>query len=364
MLRLFWQRSKELTRFTVLLGLAGNLSAMPDIPKWEITPGIGMGYSTIQGAFDQFYKPGFDLNFSLFFPTGRWNSFVQPMASFGSFPFRTADSTKLTHYDFSVPLGIYWPAFAGISPFVAIGPEFSYYTLAAASTGLSSTAYRIKPMASAGLLIPVNYFSFITVGAKYSYTQLSGEAFGNITLTAGFTVSYPTYRRNDEAVSKALAEQSRAQAIAAEVEALFKAGRTFIAEEKYDEAEQKFREVLALKPGDAEARREIDRARTLPILKEARLYREEGKGLSAIRSYEKAAVSLEEARTELTEFRQELKSSVPALTKSAIDAYNTGQYINAIVMLERIQAIDPENETVKIYLPRARNRQRAIDKLN
>lgn len=351
------------TRCVFILGLVGNVYPMPDIPKWEITPSIGFGSTILQGPFSDFYKPGYEVNLGFFIPTGKFNIFMQPTFSFGSFPFRTDSASKMNHYDAGLPLGIYWQAFAGITPFIAAGPEFSYYRLSAASSGLASTAYRIKPMASAGLFVPVNYFSFITIGARYSYTQLSEETFGNVTLTAAFTLSYPAWRRNTEAVERALLEQSRQQQIRAETEDLMLTGQALMKDGAFDEAEQKFREVLRLKSDHAGARGQIDTVRAMPFLKEARELREEGKGVSAIRSYERAS-HLEEARKELAEYRAQLRNSLPALVKSATDAYNAGQYVNAIAIFEKVQAIDPENDTAKIYLPRARNRQKAIDRLN
>lgn len=336
---------------------------MPEILKWEPTPGVGISNSFLHGTFSEFYKPSIDLNISLFTPLGKFNTFLLPIFSYGNFPFKADSATKMTHYDFSLPLGVYWPLFRGISPFVAAGAEFSYYTLAAATTGERTSTYRIKPMASAGIFIPVTYYAFISISARYSYTQLSGEAFSNTSLTAALTVSYPTWRRNEEAVQAALAEKSRELQYAAEIETLLKDGKSLLDEEKYDEAEQKFRNVLALKKDHGEARKNIAKARALPFLKEARIYKEEGKGLSAIRSYEKAATSLEEAASELAEYRTQLKGTIPALTSSATQAYDAAQYNNAILLFEKIQAIEPENETAKIYLPRARNRQKALDKM-
>lgn len=336
---------------------------MPEILKWEPTPGIGIGETLIQGTFSDFYKPSVDLNLSLFTPVGRFNAFFMPVFSYGNFPFKADSATKMTHYDLSLPLGIYFPLFRGISPFISAGAEFSYYTLAAATTNEKVSTYRIKPVASAGIFIPVTYYAFISISARYSYTQLSGETFSNATIGAALTVSYPTWRRNEEAVQAALAEKSRELQYAAEIETLMKAGKSLLEEEKFDEAEQKFRNVLVLKKDHAEARKSIATAKALPFLKEARIYREEGKGLSAIRSYEKAAASLEEAAAELAEYRAQLKGTIPALTTSATQAYDAAQYNNAILLFEKIQAIEPENETVKIYLPRARNRQKALDKM-
>jgi len=345
------------------LAAAPAVSAMPEILKWEPTPGVGIGNTFIHGTFSEFYKPSIDLNISLFTPLGKFNAFLLPIFSYGNFPFKADSTTKMTHYDLSLPLGVYFPLFRGISPFVAAGAEFSYYTLAAATTRENTSTYRIKPIASAGIFIPVTYYAFISVSARYSYTQLSGEAFSNTTFSAALTVSYPTWRRNEEAVQAALAEKSRELQHAAEIETLMKDGKNLLEEEKYDEAEQKFRNVLALKKDHPEARKNISRAKALPFLREARIYKEEGKGLSAIRSYEKAAASLEEAATELAEYRAQLKGTIPALATSATQAYDSGQYNNAILLFEKIQAIEPDNETVKIYLPRARNRQKALEKM-
>lgn len=336
---------------------------MPEIPRFEPTPGVSAGQTLLHGVFGDFYKPAPEFALRAFMPVGLANLFLMPEARYGSFTLKTSEASRLNSYSFFMPIGAYLPLFRGISPFLAVGPEFGYFTVIATASAQESSTYRIRPAARAGVFIPVTYFAFLDIAVQSSYTQLSQESFVATTFSAGITVSYPTWRRNEEAVGRALAEQSRQQKIQGEVDALERQGKALLAEEKFDEAEQKFREILALKPGDKEARRQVDAARAMPLLREARAYREEGKGLSAIRSYEKAAAALEEARTELAEYRQQLKPTVPALSQSAVQAYDAAQYANAILMLEKVLAIDPDNETAKLYLPRARNRQRAVEKL-
>jgi tetratricopeptide (TPR) repeat protein len=346
--------------FATLQKLSAN---MPEIPRFEPTPGIAAGQTILHGVFGDFYKASPEFALRAYMPIGVENLFLMPEARYGSFALKTAAASRLTSYSFFMPIGAYLPLFRGISPFLAVGPEFGYFTVIASASAQEVSTYRVRPAARAGIFIPVTYFAFLDISVQSSYTQLSQESFVATTFSAGITVSYPAWRRNEEAVSRALEEQSRQQKIQGEVDALERQGKALLAEDKFDEAEQKFREILALKPGDKEARRHVDAARAMPLLREARAYREEGKGLSAIRSYEKAAAALDEARTELAEYRQQLKPSVPALSQSAVQAYDAAQYANAILILEKILAIDPENETAKLYLPRARNRQRAVEKL-
>jgi tetratricopeptide (TPR) repeat protein len=69
------------------------------------------------------------------------------------------------------------------------------------------------------------------------------------------------------------------------------------------------------------------------------------------------------ARKKLFELRKFLKRKIPILEKNAIAFYEKKKYENSILLLKKIKLLDPLNQTVKIYLPRALNRMEAIKNL-
>ncbi|MGL4369649.1 MAG: hypothetical protein ACRCUT_08255, partial [Spirochaetota bacterium] len=88
-----------------------------------------------------------------------------------------------------------------------------------------------------------------------------------------------------------------------------------------------------------------------------------GDSYAAISILEKIAPLMADAEKTLVQVRISLAGEVASLEKEGIAAYERKDYKNCIVIMKKVSVIDPENRTAKIYLPRARKRAEALEKL-
>ena len=67
-----------------------------------------------------------------------------------------------------------------------------------------------------------------------------------------------------------------------------------------------------------------------------------------------------EAKESLAETRKLLMNEIKSLEDNAVKAYDSKEYNECINILNKLQMIDPENETYKLYYPKAIKRYKAI----
>ncbi|MFZ5629170.1 MAG: hypothetical protein ACOY5B_08565 [Spirochaetota bacterium] len=95
----------------------------------------------------------------------------------------------------------------------------------------------------------------------------------------------------------------------------------------------------------------------------ARAARERQETWSALANYQQAAAHLSQAEQELREYRATLAATVPAMVTEAIAHYEARRYAECERLMEHTLLIQPDNEQARIYLPRARSRRQALEKL-
>ncbi|GAB4429785.1 MAG: hypothetical protein OHK0011_12340 [Turneriella sp.] len=95
----------------------------------------------------------------------------------------------------------------------------------------------------------------------------------------------------------------------------------------------------------------------------ARAARNRQETWSALANYQQAATQLSHAEQELREYRVTLAAAVPSMVAEAIGHYEAKRYAQCERLMEQALLIQPDNEQARIYLPRARNRRQALQKL-
>jgi tetratricopeptide (TPR) repeat protein len=98
-------------------------------------------------------------------------------------------------------------------------------------------------------------------------------------------------------------------------------------------------------------------------LARARASREKQETWSALANYQQAATYLSQAEQELREYRATLATGVPAMVTEGIGHYEARRYAECERLMEHVLLIQPDNEQARIYLPRARSRRQALQKL-
>ena len=76
-----------------------------------------------------------------------------------------------------------------------------------------------------------------------------------------------------------------------------------------------------------------------------------------------AANDLPELNDEVRELRMALSGQLAKLVNGAVTAYDEKRFAECEAAMERVLLVSPENETAKIYLPRARSRRKAMERL-
>lgn len=95
---------------------------------------------------------------------------------------------------------------------------------------------------------------------------------------------------------------------------------------------------------------------------EAKAHLEAGRHFRAI-ALLKQAVDIPEAMQELKSIRESLQSQISSYLNQGISAYDRSDFDTCIAYMEKVLLIDPENPEALIYLPRAQNRRKAMQKL-
>ena len=76
-----------------------------------------------------------------------------------------------------------------------------------------------------------------------------------------------------------------------------------------------------------------------------------------------ASGELPELANELRELRLVLAANAAKLVKDGVAAYDEKRYADCEAAMEKVLLVNPEDETAKIYLPRARSRRKAMERL-
>ena len=152
--------------------------------------------------------------------------------------------------------------------------------------------------------------------------------------------------------------------MAKRVESLYLRGMSETEKGDITAAENSFRETLTIKPdheGAGKMIRDISAAKA--DYAEAKAMMGRKKYYDAIPLLEKSRYLMRDAERDLADTRIILSIEIPDLEHKGIAAYESREYDRCISLMRRLQLIDPENETVLLYLPRAQSRKKAIDRL-
>ncbi len=140
-------------------------------------------------------------------------------------------------------------------------------------------------------------------------------------------------------------------------------GKKLYEEKKYAEADAEFAAALQSDNSHAGALNYRRMILAHEQLSRARKAREKQETWNALAQYQQAAVALSEAEQELREYRASLISNVPTMVAEGIAHYEARHYADCERTMEHVILIQPDNEQARIYLPRARSRRQALEKL-
>jgi len=272
-------------------------------------------------------------------------------------------SSSLQVYSLRLGATAAWPLYRHFLPYAGLFVQESRVSLEASKIGETETAWKPGLGLRAGVFVPVHSIFGLRAGVEYSAMDLSGERLEELSFTMAGMIHVPLSsmgspdRGGDQGRAGQASDDDRA-------DGHFRRGLEMADRGDIAGAEEAFRETLSLKGSHAGASRmlgEISAARRSYV--EAKSLLAEKKYFEAIPRLEKSSLYIRAAGADLAGTRSLLAGEIPGLERRGIRAYEARDYDQCIAIMKKVQALDPENGTAKLYLPRAQSRKQAIDRL-
>jgi hypothetical protein len=339
----------------IILGFNGIIFAESIIKQDSLTIGAFGGKTDVQGYYKDKLSDGY--SFGLFFDYSIFNNnylYLETDLSYTELSLENNSLSKLTFYSLGLGPVICVPVLRYIKPYAGLLATINYLDLNAVSTRKTERTVKAGLAAKAGLFIPVYKDISFNLGLKYSVNELSGEAFRNTTYFGGISYSY-------NFISGEKAEKSIKQI---EIDDYYESGIKYFKTGDGIKSKEYFNKVISYDKDYKDVKNYLE----IIIINEdkfdkAEKFASENRLFEALPLLIDAEKYLLSANKKLNEVRAQLREEENILVKNGIEAYNKEDYERCIFFMKRVQLINPENESAKIYLPRAVIRYNALRKL-
>ncbi|MBP7583922.1 MAG: hypothetical protein KBA61_07800 [Spirochaetes bacterium] len=319
--------------------------------------GVNAGYSSLSGHYASELNDSLHLGLSLIPFSSRYllgeldltYSAYELSGSDGSYLYSTAINAGPL---LNLPLSGTFSLYAGL---LARG---NYFYLDTHNLDRQENTFKPGFSVRAGTFIALPLGLRLRAGIDCSQVWLSGTPFRSYAAHAGISynllhISSGEYRETREKLS-----------VYSQVDLHYNAGVRKFNEGELKDAKESFARVLALKADHADSRSYMDRiVETENEYARAEKHLETRDYFAAIPHLSRAEANMKEARAALADVRAKLAPQVPEMERRGIRAYDAGEYGLCIDLMNRVKLIEPDNKTVRIYLPRAEKRQEALKKL-
>lgn len=337
----------------ILLGFSINSYSESEISGKKVLFGPVIGRTTSHGYYNDQLNSGY--SFGIFV---NYSFFNNPYLLFeGNFLYTELSLENSSKSEFSVYTAGAGPVilipFRYIQPYMGFFATFNYFNLNTVVTGRDEKTYKAGAAVKAGMNFPVYKNFCANIGVRYSINELSGEVYHASTFYAGITYSLNFFTREKV--------QSITRQI--EIDEYYETGLTYFQKGDGVKAKEYFETVLEYDKSykNAEHYIEIIRTSELNYDKALRLISED-KLFEALPLLVDTEKYLIKASLKLTEIREQIVGEEKKLENLGIQAYDHEEYEKCIYYMKRVQLINPDNESIKIYLPRAIQRYNALKK--
>ncbi|HOO72795.1 MAG TPA: tetratricopeptide repeat protein [Spirochaetota bacterium] len=321
----------------------------------ERNPRLGarIGYSHITGYYENKLRGG--ASAGVYIIPYIWKYLmVECDSGFAYYPLKGSSSSSLMAYSLGVGPFFYYPAHERVSVYLGTLVKGMLFHVKAAETGKEDVSLKFGFSLSAGLMFSVAKGIELRLGYVFSENDLTRNLFMSHDVFAGaaYAFSPSGARQLQKPESESPAVELYKQAMGR-----YNAG-------DLDRALPLFRRVLELEPdypgvGDSVTAIETAKAR----YDRAMEYKKNGDLLQALKLLREIEPPMSSARAEQEKIAGELSGQVLLLEQKGIEQYNNKNYREAVETFQNILIIDPENTKARLYLPRARKRHEAYQKL-
>ncbi len=322
--------------------------------------GINAGYSMISGYYAGELRDGPLISLSAMTPFSHMlHGFFN--IAYASHELSGSDGSQLYSVSFNMGPCFRASFFSGFGLYAAPFARLEYLYLKAQKLDREENTVKPGFGGGIGIFYAMGPAIRINAGCDYSQIWLSDIPFRSVSVHAGIAYNIFHLPTEDKIranrVEEKLTEYSKADALYSEGIKYFEQGNVFSAKEKFIEA-------IRLNRKHLESQSYLEKISE--IEKDYRLGMEqiEKKNFfAAIPPLERAAKSMKQAREELNKTRMLLAPQISDLTKRAVRAYEMNDYKTCIELMTKAKLIDPKNKSASIYLPRAKQRLEAKEKL-
>ncbi len=323
--------------------------------RHEIGIGAGPVYFAPLAFFGDEFNGGFGATVqgkipgSIFFqnqPLPPFTFFLDTGFIFTGQSLSSKSSGTMTTFSVTAGPGLLYPLHRYLQPVISVQAGLFYNRLTLGARGETYNAFNPAIRLHAGALTALTTTLFVESRVALPFYYLGEQ-----------NLYGPEYSVSVNYLLKP------AEIIMTRAEKLFGEGKVLYEQKNFTDADAKFAEVLkndAKHAGALNYRRQIQ---AHDQLSKARQLRDRQETWAALSQYQQAASVLSEVNEELKEYRSTMIATVPAMVQEGIRQYEEKLYADAERTMEHVLLIAPENEQAQIYLPRARSRRKAMEKL-
>ena len=324
----------------------------------KIMIGVQGGYSQHLGHYGNSLNNAPTIGFHVI-PYSFWYIFGEIDFNYSVYSLQSSSKSKMFVYTIGIGPVLYYPLSSYFDIYLGVSFQYSFINLNAVLSNQNERTYKPGFNIKAGFIIPIRWGINLRLGVTYAMNELSGEIFQNINYRGGITYNfYSLFERTT------FDPENIENIRYAKIDKLYRSGVRNMNQGKITGAKFKFNEVLKINPGHKDAKRYHD----LIVEKESAMQSaieliNKKQYYKALPVLEDASIILPAAKNRLKKVRVQLKKGLNVLQKNGIKAYEQKKYQQCISIMRKIKLIEPNNRTVKIYLPRAVKRYEALKRL-
>lgn len=323
--------------------------------KAAASAGVGAGLFKPFGYFGGEFSPGISVELNGRLPAARfvdWKIFPATSLLLGaSFQFMNLNlasktSSTMTNLALGIGPGLVYYFHRWFQPMVFLDAGIFYNRLSLASRNEAHNAVNPYARLKAGFFAEINPAVFMEASVAVPFYYLGSD---NLTgVEAALAVNY-------QVVPTEIAESP--------ADKIYLEGKRLYENKAYEAADGKFAEALAIDAKHERSLKYRGKIKAQATAEKARAAKLSGDLWGALPLMLSAANDLPELNDEVRELRMALSGQLAKLVNGAVTAYDEKRFAECEAAMERVLLVSPENETAKIYLPRARSRRKAMERL-
>jgi len=323
--------------------------------KGDIIFGLRAGYSLGLGYYKDFLSNSYYVGIDVIPFVSKYVLF-EVDAYFADYPIDKVDKSHIYSFSFSAGPIVYFQLVPFLELYAGVALKGNYFYLKFPDSNKNEQTIKPGFIAKIGFFVPIKYGVRARIGIEYGYNQLSRKDFHILNFLGGVQFNFNAYKRTKDVHTTETTTQGVSRNFAIAVKEL-KAGN-------HEEARVYFKEVLSYDKNHKDARWYIDKIdAAAENYARARKLVNAGNYYDALFFLDGASEYNGKARADLAAVREKLASEVSKLEKQGISLYEQQRYGECIALFEKLLIINPGNNTCKLYLPRAKTRYEALQRL-